>query len=244
MDVRGVLKQSATVVGLVRDSKKILNLPSHLANRAFQKKTIKNYLASNETKKLQIGAGATSLEGWLSTDIAPQSNGVVHLDATKPFPFNDNTFSYVYSEHMIEHIHWRDGLFMLRECRRVLKPDGTIRIATPDLETLIGLYGSNGHPLNTKYIEWITDKFLRDINAYKASFVINNAFHNWGHQFLYDSELLEMAMREAGFIDIQRCSYGESDDENLRGIETHGKNVANDEMVAFETMFFEGKCAA
>ena len=133
---------------------------------------------------------------------------------------------------------------MLRECRRVLKPGGTIRIATPNLEVLIGLYSYNGDPLNERYIKWIMDRYLNGINVYKASFVINNAFRNWGHQFLYDGELIEMAMQEAGFINIQRCSPGESDDENLRGIESHGKNVADDDMAAFETMVFEGKCPA
>jgi len=140
---------------------------------------------------------------------------------------------------MIEHIPWHDGLFMLRECRRVLKPDGTIRIATPDLRVLLGL--ASGGPSSERYIKWITDTFLNGLNIYKDSFVINNAFRNWGHQFLYDGELLEMALSQAGFSNISRCSIGESDDKNLRGIESHGQNTGADEMAAFETMVFEAK---
>jgi hypothetical protein len=29
---------------------------------------------------------------------------------------------------------------------------------------------------------------------------------------------------------------------NLRGIDSHGKNVDDEDMAAFETMVFEGKC--
>ena len=55
---------------------------------------------------------------------------------------------------------------------------------------------------------------MNDVNAYKASFVINNAFRDWGHQFLYDGDLLVMTMQEAGFTNIRRGSLGESNDEN------------------------------
>lgn len=225
------------IVGLVRDLRKLRRILK-LRSRSS---TIRRYLESNPIRKLQLGSGPTYLPGWLSTDIAPESNSIVYLNATKPFPFDDNTFDYIYSEHMIEHISWHEGMFMLHECRRILKPVGTIRIATPDLEVLIGLYSHIGDPLKEKYIRWITDRCLNGIYVYKTPFVINNAFRNWGHQFLYDGELLEMALREAGFTDIKRCSPGESADENLRGIEFHAKNV-DEEMNIFETMVFEGKC--
>lgn len=237
MDVRETLKRSEAIVGLVRDSRKVLKIPQVVRRNRI----IRNYLASTEIRKLQIGAGPTSIDGWLSTDIAPRSDGIVFLDATKPFPFDDRVFDYVYSEHMIEHVSWQDGLFMLRECRRILKPGGTIRIATPDLEVLLSLYGGDENPSGEKYIRWVTDSFLAPLNVYRASFVINNAFRNWGHQFLYDGTLMEMAMREAGFADISRHAPGESEHEALRGIESHGKNVADEEMACFETMVFEGR---
>jgi predicted SAM-dependent methyltransferase len=203
---------------------------------------LKTYLAASGISKLQLGSGSAVPEGWLGTDIFPQSDRVMYLDAAKPYPFGDDTFEYVHSEHLIEHLSWQEGLSMLRECRRVMKPGGTIRVATPDLEVLIGLYTNQGDPLNKRYVEWITDACLDGVNVYKAAFVINNAFRNWGHQFLYDGETLEMAMRAAGFTDIVRRRVGESEDENLRGIESHGELTGNEEMVAFETMVFEGTC--
>ena len=129
---------------------------------------------------------------------------------------------------------------MLRECLRVLKPGGVLRISTPDLAVLVGLYQEDRDALADRYIEWITDRYLQDIEVYKALFVINNAFRNWGHQFLYDVEVLEMAMSEVGFVDIVRCAPGESTHVDLRGIEAHGVVVGDEEMNAFETMVFEG----
>lgn len=241
MGVRRALKRSDTFVGLVHDLTKILRVLGIAAKLSRRSRIMKRYLASNEMRKLIVGAGRTFKDDWLCSDIKPKSANVMYLNAAKKFPFDDNTFDYIYTEHMIEHISWAAGMLMLKECQRVIKPGGTIRIATPDLGVLIGLYRRNGDPLNERYINWITNKFLTDIHVNKASFVINNAFRNWGHQFLYDGELMEMAMQEAGFVNIQRCNLGESADKNLRGMEAHGENVEYDEMVVFETMVYEGK---
>jgi predicted SAM-dependent methyltransferase len=233
MNVRETLKRSDAIVSLVHDSRKVMQL-------VRRDNVIRTYLAGAGTKKLQIGAGPTTLPGWLSSDIVPRSAGAVFLDATKPFPFDDGVFDHVYSEHMIEHISWQHGLAMLRECRRVLKPGGTVRIATPDLEVLLDLYRGQPSPRKQQYVEWITDNFLPGVGVYKPSFVINNAFGNWGHQFLYDGELMDIAMRQAGFTDITRCQPGESRHAELRGIESHGRNAGDEDMANFETMVFEG----
>ncbi len=241
MNVRQRLKQSKTIVGVAHHLGKMELLLAFITKRPFRSRFIKKYLDSHEVRKLHLGAGPSALPGWLSTDITFGDSNL-YLNATQTFPFEDNTFDYVYSEHMIEHIPWHNGLFMLKECRRILKPKGTIRIATPDLEVLIGLYVNKSDTVAAKYIEWITDRYLSNVNTYKGSFVINNAFRSWGHQFLYDGDLLELAMQEAGLTNIRRYSLGESNDANLKGIESHGKNINNNEMALFETMILEGEC--
>jgi predicted SAM-dependent methyltransferase len=232
------LSRSDAIVGLARDLRRLRKMLHEIPKRS---RVTKSYLAAHRIRKLEIGAGFSSLDGWLCGDIAPKSDSIIYLDATKRFPFDDGTFDYIYSEHMIEHIAWRDGLQMLRECRRVLKPGGTIRIATPDLDVLLALHGHSHDPRQAHYIKWITDVFLPDVKVYKASFVINNAFRNYEHQFLYDGDVMELALRHCGFVNIKRCPFGQSDDASLRGIESHGKNIADDDIAAFETMVFEAQ---
>ncbi|MBA7607245.1 hypothetical protein ES703_14403 [subsurface metagenome] len=199
------------------------------------------YLRSHRVRKLQIGAGPNILEGWLNTDECPTSRGVIYLDATKPFWLEDGTFDYIFSEHQIEHLTYREGLFMLHECYRILKAGGRIRIATPDLETLIGLHTPDKSDLQQRYIKWIIDRCLPEVGIYRESFVINNAFRHFGHQFIYDRATLQSAMEEVGFIDITRHVPGESEDEVLRGIESHGKAAGDEDINRFETMVLEAK---
>jgi predicted SAM-dependent methyltransferase len=239
MDVRRILKRSETMVGAVRDCRKVL--ASMRAVKRWGSLSIsKRYLASAQIKKLQIGAGQNSLKGWLSADISPASQDTMYLDATQRFPFATQTFDYIYSEHMIEHISWKDGIGMLKECHRVLKPGGTLRVATPDLAVMIGLYARQDE-LAKRYIAWITDNFLPDVQVHNPVFVINNAFHDWGHQFLYDAETMEGTMRLAGFTSVHRCTPGQSDDPHLAGIESHGAAANAREMGDFETMVLEAK---
>ena len=99
---------------------------------AKRNRPIAEYLNGPGLKKPQLGTSNNVLEGWLNTDIDLYHDPVVYLDATKRFPFDDNTFDYIASEHMIEHVEYEAAQVMLQECFRVLKPGGRVRIATPD----------------------------------------------------------------------------------------------------------------
>ncbi|MGD0711795.1 MAG: methyltransferase domain-containing protein [Bacteroidales bacterium] len=235
MKIKQTLKKSQTLKGIKKD----LKFANHLFYLIKRKHLINKYFAENKIKKLQLGSHISTLNGWLCSDLIPETKNCIYLDVTKKFPFDDKSFDYVYSEHLIEHISWLDGLKMLSESFRVLKSGGKIRIATPDLKVLIDLYNNPNNFLNEKYIKWITEKFLNGIEIYLPSLVINNAFRNWRHQFLYDRDLLTIAFQKVGFVDIKTYNYGHSDDETLKGIERHGINIGNAEMANFETLILE-----
>jgi predicted SAM-dependent methyltransferase len=203
-------------------------------------RAIRSYLAANGTPRLQIGSGDNVLAGWLNTDLHPKRPEVAFLDATERFPVGDATFEYVFSEHQIEHIDHEQGRHLLRECFRVLRPGGRLRVATPDLDRLLRLAASPRSAIQERYIRWITDEFIRDDSEYRHTSVINNAFRAWGHQFLYDAETLRLDMEVAGFVDVTRFAPGESAVEVLCGVDSHGHAISDEELNRFETMVLEG----
>ncbi|MGB3204746.1 MAG: methyltransferase domain-containing protein [Crinalium sp.] len=49
-------------------------------------------------------------------------------------PFDDNSLSYIFSEHFFEHLFFDEALSLLQECQRILKPGGVIRTCVPDAD--------------------------------------------------------------------------------------------------------------
>jgi len=199
---------------------------------------IRRYLESHPIRRLHIGCGENLLPGWLNTDLFPVK-GALFLDASKQLPFPARTLDYIFSEHLIEHLEYQDGVRLVQECHRVLKPEGRLRIATPDLRFLIELHAENKTELQQRYIRWAVDTFLPSMDGYMDTFVINNFFTDWGHKFIYDEKTLRRVFENAGFVDIARFEVGQSADESLRGIEWHGRKIG-DEFNALETMVLEG----
>jgi predicted SAM-dependent methyltransferase len=180
------------------------------AMRRMQRpKQIEHYLRQHETRKLQLGAGEHPHAGWLNTDLHGYGRGqeLVYLDVRKRFPLPDASFDFVYSEHMLEHLTYAEGQRCLRECLRVLRPGGIVRIATPSLERLAGLYDGGG--LQERYVRWAVETLEPETDAPLPGVVVNNFFHSWGHRFIYDPETLRHALTEAGFVDVEESPVGE-----------------------------------
>ena len=202
---------------------------------------IERYLREHPVRKLQIGAGENVLDGWLNTDLRPTGPDICFLDAGVRFPFPDETFDYILTEHQIEHIPFERGRFMLAECRRVLRPDGRIRIATPSLEVLAGLVTDQPTDAQRRYVEFISASYLGPNLPPGVAGVVNNAFRNWGHQFLYDRTTLLASLAEAGFVEAAFTVPGQSEHQHFRGVEGHGDFLGEEEINRFETMVVEAR---
>lgn len=180
---------------------------------------IQKYLESQEVKKLHVGCGRNIIDSWLNCDLSPYTKEVAKLDVTKPFPFEKNTFDFVLSEHMIEHIDYKHGSHMLQECYRVLKNDWKIRVSTPNFQFLMKLYTDRNKDIHNEYIRWTTKEFIPEAPYNSPMFVINNFVRDWGHKFIYDEFTLYNLLKANGFSNIKKCSLNESEENVFRNLE-------------------------
>jgi len=239
-DVKQFLKQFPPLVSLVRATRAWDQQRRQRRRRspAMYGPLIRDYLQSHALRKLQIGSGPHALPGWLNTDYEPVNDEFAFLDATRRFPLEDQTFDRVFNEHIIEHLSYGDGTFMLRECHRVLKPGGRIRIATPNLKKFVDLYTPDKTELQRRYMQTAIEQFYPEPKTNTECFVINNFLHLWGHLFVYDPPTLRDALERAGFTNVTEHAPGISEDDHLRGLESHGKQIGDD-LNNFETMVLE-----
>jgi SAM-dependent methyltransferase len=66
--------------------------------------------------------------------LVPWEPHIVRQDLTRPLPFEAGSVDAVYSSHFLEHIYLSEAQAILRECHRVLRPGGVLRLALPDGE--------------------------------------------------------------------------------------------------------------
>jgi predicted SAM-dependent methyltransferase len=207
---------------------------------AVARAKVEAYLATHKVRRLQIGSGPHLLPGWLNTDFEPVSAESPFMDATLPFPLPDAAFDHVFSEHMIEHIRFEAGLFMLGECRRVLRPGGRIRLATPDARQLVRLFDAPLDHSQQRYLDFAVTTYWTGPKVVDPCYVLNQFMRSWGHEFVYDPPTLRHALERSGFTDVTECAVGESADDALRGLESHGRQIG-DEWNRFETMVLEAR---
>ena len=200
--------------------------------------SIAKYLRQAATRKLHIGCGSNLLPGWLNTDLFPRDREVVKVDAMSTHPFEDETFDYLFSEHIIEHVPFDKGERMLKEHHRVLKKNGRIRIATPNLKFLFGLLSDPSSEMHASYVKWASNTFIRDVPFPHPTFVINNFVRAWGHQFIYDEAILQLVLERAGFTEVKSCVLQTSDDPELRNLENEQRMPAG--FLKLESIILEG----
>jgi predicted SAM-dependent methyltransferase len=196
------------------------------------------YFKNNNIRKLHIGCGSNILKGWLNSDWIPNSSKVLSLDATHKFSIKSDEFNYIFCEHMIACFSYFKGEHMLKECYRILKQNGTIRVSTSDLTFLIELFNTNKSSLQKKYIEWSCSKHVEYAPYYDEAFVINNFVREWGNQFIYNENTLRQLMKNVGFKNITKCNLSESKHEPLSNLENDQRMP--DGFLNLETIILEG----
>ena len=214
-------------------------MPVKFKDRHQLDQVLADYLAKPGPHCLEIGAGWNGRPGWLATDLSPPPGlACIRLDATKSFEIPSESFDFVYSEHMIEHVSFEDGRNMLEECNRILKPFGVIRVVTPSLGFLSRVISSDRGILEDRYRNWSVTTWVPEAPQVTNAFFLNNFVRQWDHKFIYDRETLELSLRLSGFEPVVSCELNKSEHPLLCGLANVGKIPPG--FLDLESMVLEG----
>ncbi len=84
--------------------------------------------------KLNIGAGSTRREGFLSVDVRADAMPDIVSDAWGLETIDDGSVDEIYTRHMLEHLDPNDARRTLARWFQALRSGGTLNIVVPDLE--------------------------------------------------------------------------------------------------------------
>lgn len=155
--------------------------------------------------RLNLGCGSLRYEGWVNADLynfvqvwrGAEAPPDWMLDATRPWRCPDDHWTGVFSQHMLEHVSYRNAVFVLREIHRTLKPGHWLRLSVPDI-----------------------DRFAGDDYAKAGAFAsrpeaISYITQHFEHLSVWNNKLMIELLTDLGFQDVRACAFGEGMDPAL-----------------------------
>lgn len=167
---------------------------------------------------LDVGCGTNAHPAFINLDYLWHPGVDVCWDVARGLPFDAGSLRGVYSEHCLEHFSMPDVMKLLREIRRVLRPDGVARIVVPDAELYLRTYvehvGGNG----ARSFPFQGEEQSGGVWTPLVS--VNRVFYQdrdspFGHRTMFDFQLLAAVLKNAGFAHVARQEFRKGSDSTL-----------------------------
>jgi predicted SAM-dependent methyltransferase len=149
--------------------------------------------------RLHLGSGGEHKAGWVNVDLLGDPVDVA-WNLASPLPFEPASVDAVFHEHLLEHLPLQAGAVLMRECCRVLRPGGILRVGVPDAGQLIRSYAGD-----RLYLE------ERHPGRPTAMVAVQELFYWNRHCAMFDEETLRLYFQASGFADPRERKFGDSD---------------------------------
>lgn len=187
---------------------------------------------------VQYGSGWSAPAGWLNFDASPTlrferlpilgrlytknaarfPENVQYGDIVKGLPITEGACQAVYCSHVLEHLSLYDFRLALKNTRRLLQSGGKFRLVLPDLENCINNYMNNSDANSALIFMRQTGLGSERRSTGLKSFIID-WFGNSRHQWMWDYKSLEVELLQAGFGNVRRAMYGDSQEPKFSEVE-------------------------
>lgn len=183
---------------------------------------------ANNGVGLNLGAGPLwRRPGWKTID--HKHSWWRQSDAAWRLSFGANSFDWVFSSHMLEHIPHPKVDAVLKECNRVLKLGGKIRIICPNLEVFARAYVNRDSDVFDRVCD--EDPTIRQdlgfggklmnfiISPGADSFLFSRngeIIGGYAHVYSYDFEMMKILLERHGFGYVRKSDLGQSEIEEMR----------------------------
>lgn len=89
---------------------------------------------------LQLGCGDYWIEGAINIDISVYGGTDMLWDIRKGLPFQPEVVEIIEAYEVLEHLSKHEAFNVLEDWKKVLIPEGKVKISVPDMDGLIAMY--------------------------------------------------------------------------------------------------------
>lgn len=138
-------------------------------------------------------------------------NNVEYGDIVKGLPVPEQSCDGVYACAVLEHLSLADFRIALKNTYKILRPGGLFRFLVPDLRPMIDEYIRSKDPsASIGFVQQTELGYEKRPTGFQGR--LSQHFGNARHLWVWDFESLRVELQNANFIEIRRCSYGDSTD--------------------------------
>ena len=146
--------------------------------------------------KFNIGCGHRNFgKEWIHID----GENYDHIDSSDIFikDYQDNSADLIYASHFIEYFDREEVVPLLKRWKKVLIPNGVLRLAVPDFDVCAKLYTDGEYPL---------DSFLGPLYG-KMPMGDKTIYH----KTTYDYASLATLLKEIGMRNVKKYNWEETE---------------------------------
>jgi SAM-dependent methyltransferase len=148
--------------------------------------------------RLNWGCGPTPPAGWINADRVDAPGITLRGDIRDGLALPDDSVDYAVAIHALQDLPYLDLVPALRELRRVLRPDGVLRLGLPDLERAIEAWLRG----DERYF-YIPDEEARTLGGK----LIVQAIWYGSTRTPFTWDFFRELAAKAGFRHVARCKY-------------------------------------
>lgn len=168
------------------------------------------FLKGDGRIKLNLGSAFTQFHhGWVNIDTINTGNfpaihhyNFLNHDVRKALPYGTGVVDYIFASHLLQYLTYEEGLRALRDWRRIIRPDGALRLVLPDCNKLCAYYlGGKGKfgLLNLPGLE-VFDQVNEVCSKLPTEAGKLYSLLASGHSSFYDWDTLRHMLEESGWV--------------------------------------------